>query len=294
MARAAADRPAPDRSLHPGKLALHVRRGHQLLQLGVDVVLGHPGGSSRAPVASSSSIAPARGLDLRGLVLGAWMAMPTSPISSEMPEKASLIRVCAWAAVYVALIVSLRVRKASTLACSRWVARVSFSSSPWSGRAASPGPHLLLERARVRASRARSSRPSASAFWPWSFSLVDWDCSWLSLQLEALAPGRYVRYPAAHLLEQLQLALVRVIQGLRGSSPSVKGLVGLRAEDQGEYVERCQPCRLRGSFPQSGLQPRPLTESIHRIAVGKPVHPRAAGSFDIQGSALTLQGQPAK
>ena len=42
------------------------------------------------------------------------------------------MRVCASAAVYVALMVSFLVRKASILACSRWEASVSFSSSPCS------------------------------------------------------------------------------------------------------------------------------------------------------------------
>ena len=39
-----------------------------------------------------------------------------------MPENASLIFVWASAAEYVALMVSFLVRKASTLACSRWEA----------------------------------------------------------------------------------------------------------------------------------------------------------------------------
>ena len=43
-----------------------------------------------------------------------------------MPDIASLIRVCASAAVYVALIVSLRVRNASTFACSRCWARIEL------------------------------------------------------------------------------------------------------------------------------------------------------------------------
>ena len=55
--------------------------------------------SSSAPEASSSSIAPARACSCAVLSSARWMAMPTSPISSEMPEKASPIRVCAWAAV---------------------------------------------------------------------------------------------------------------------------------------------------------------------------------------------------
>src|SRR6201996_2758288 len=55
--------------------------------------------SSRAPEASSSSMAPARACICAVLSSARWMARPTSPISSEIPEKASLIRVCASAAV---------------------------------------------------------------------------------------------------------------------------------------------------------------------------------------------------
>ncbi len=60
---------------------------------------GTPAASSRAPEASSSSIAPARACIWAVLSSARWIAMPMSPISSEMPENASLIRVCASAAV---------------------------------------------------------------------------------------------------------------------------------------------------------------------------------------------------
>jgi len=58
-----------------------------------------PTASSSAPEAISSSIAPARACIWAVLSSARWIAMPTSPISSEMPEKASLIRVWASAAV---------------------------------------------------------------------------------------------------------------------------------------------------------------------------------------------------
>ena len=58
-----------------------------------------PEKSSRAPEASSSSIAPARAFIVSVFSSARWIARPTSPISSEMPENASLIRVCASAAV---------------------------------------------------------------------------------------------------------------------------------------------------------------------------------------------------
>ena len=55
--------------------------------------------SSRAPEAISSSIAPARACICAVLSSARWIAAPTSPISSPRPETASLIRVCASAAV---------------------------------------------------------------------------------------------------------------------------------------------------------------------------------------------------
>src|ERR671930_891015 len=55
--------------------------------------------SSRAPEAISSSMAPARACIWATLSSARCMAMPTSPISSPIPEMASLTLVCASAAV---------------------------------------------------------------------------------------------------------------------------------------------------------------------------------------------------
>lgn len=44
-------------------------------------------------------MAPERAWSWAVLSSARWMATPTSLISSEMPEKDSAIRVCAWAAV---------------------------------------------------------------------------------------------------------------------------------------------------------------------------------------------------
>src|SRR5437879_3030403 len=55
--------------------------------------------SSRAPEARSSSTAPARAWRVAVLSSARWMAMPTSPISSEMPDTASPILAVASAAV---------------------------------------------------------------------------------------------------------------------------------------------------------------------------------------------------
>src|SRR5581483_5348444 len=62
-------------------------------------VVSAASGSSSAPVAVSSVIASARACSCAVLSCARWMAMPTSPISSEMPVSVSAIRVCAWAAV---------------------------------------------------------------------------------------------------------------------------------------------------------------------------------------------------
>src|SRR5262249_37046315 len=60
---------------------------------------GVPVMSSSAPEAINSSIAPARACICAVLSCARCTAMPTSPISSEMPDTASPIRLCASAAV---------------------------------------------------------------------------------------------------------------------------------------------------------------------------------------------------
>ena len=60
---------------------------------------GVPVMSSSAPEAISSSIAPARACICAVLSCARCTAMPTSPISSEMPDTASPILLCASAAV---------------------------------------------------------------------------------------------------------------------------------------------------------------------------------------------------
>lgn len=77
--------------------------------------------------------------------------------------------------------VSFFVRKESTLAWSRWLARVSFSSSPWRllywmRRSAI---WALRPLRRVSASRARSSRPADRACLLWFSSFAACPSSWL-------------------------------------------------------------------------------------------------------------------
>lgn len=53
----------------------------------------------------------------------------------------------------------------------------------------------------------------------------------VQLKLQALARGSHVGHTTPHLLEQFELLLVRVIEGLARILGPVKGLVCLRAED---------------------------------------------------------------
>ena len=158
--------------------------------------------------------------------------------------------------------VSFFVRKASTLACSRWEARVSFSSSPWSvWCCVSRSVTCCCSAARRdSASRARSSRPSASALRPWSSSLEDWPWQLAELQLQALAGRGHVGDAAAHLLQQLQLLLVRVVEGLARVLGPVQGLVGLRAEDHPHPLHDTAhgPRAPPSDRVTSGLAPAPL------------------------------------
>ena len=69
----------------------------------------------------------------------------------------------------------------------------------------------------------------------------------VDLQLDALAAGGDVGDAAAHLREELELALVAVVQGLAGVLRLVQGLVGLGAEDQADALHETH----RGGDPLS-------------------------------------------
>ena len=87
-------------ALERGQLGLDVGLASHRLELAADVVARLIElASSSAPEAISSSMAPARACICWVLSSARWTARPTSPISSEMPENASLIRVWASAAV---------------------------------------------------------------------------------------------------------------------------------------------------------------------------------------------------
>src|SRR3954451_5913935 len=140
--------------------------------------------------------------------------------------------------------VSLRVRKESTFACSRCEAVVSFSSSAcscacWVERSAIC---WLTAARRLSASRAKSSRPAWTACCACAWSLAAEACSCCicsssRLRLLApapppprhrdpLAPRRHARHTAAHLRQQLELLLVGVVERLARVLVLVENLVG--------------------------------------------------------------------
>ena len=153
--------------------------------------------------------------------------------------------------------VSLRVRKASTLACSRWLARVSFSSSPcsWACWVCRSVSCCCRPDRRVSASRARSSRPTSSAFCACCGQLVGLGVQLVGLQLDPLPAGGDVGDAPPDLLQQLQLPLVGVVEGLARILDLVQGLVGLGPEDQRD------PLKDAGHVPQ-------LVLPSHRVAAG--------------------------
>ena len=94
---------------------------------------------------------------------------------------------------------------------------------------------------RVSASRARSSRPAASDLPRLALQL---GCRLLQLgelKLDALAAGRHVRHPAAHLLQQLQLPLVGVVEHLAGILGAVERLIRLGPEQRRDAAHETHP-----------------------------------------------------
>ena len=155
-----------------------------------------------------------------------------------MPENASLIRVCASAAVYLALMVSFWVRKDSTLACSRCEASVSFSSSPWSWALLRlEVGHLAGER---RLAGQRLAGEVLAAHRQRLLGLLGELVGLLlqlgRLELDPLAARRDVGHAAAYLRQQLELPLVAVVERLARVLGAVERLVRLGAEDQADAL----------------------------------------------------------
>ena len=97
----------------------------------------------------------------------------------------------------------------------------------------------------------------------------------VDLQLDALAAGGDVRDAAADLREQLELALVAVVEGLAGVLRLVQGLVGLRAEDQADALHETH----RGGNPLSVMR------------LGRPSHPRTKPKPEVGHPATTRRGR---
>src|SRR3954469_14916234 len=145
--------------------------------------------SSKAPAASSSSIAFARARMPSVLSTARCIARPTSAISSPTPVAASEIRTDASTAEYCALMTSFLVRNCSSLprsfcslsmSCCCWP---SSSVTCWSRDCSSVWANCL----RSSAVRARSSLPAASAWRAWVSSLTTC-CS----SLEACSCSRFL------------------------------------------------------------------------------------------------------
>ncbi len=80
------------------------------------------------------------------------------------------------------------------------------------------------------------------------------------LQLDALAAGRHVRQPAAHLLHHLKLLLIGVIENLAGILGAVQRLIRLHPEQGGDAAADAHP----GPLPLIGWRPWPDGTSLAR------------------------------
>jgi hypothetical protein len=155
-----------------------------------------------------------------------------------------------------------------------WFIAVSLSSSAcseacWPCR--SPICDLTAAR-RVSASRARSSRPRGERLLRLALQLGGRLLQLVDLKLHAPAAGRHVRHPAAHLLQQLQLPLVGVVQHLPGILGPVQRPVRLGPEQHHEAAHETHPIHV----PSTGRRPRhdrtpggqrggrPRTKHVHR------------------------------
>ena len=244
-------------ALERGQLGLDVGLRAHRVQLAGDVVARAARGHVVERAGGDQLVDGAGpGLHLRGLVLGAL---------DRQPDVAHLLADAGDRLVDPGLRLGrgvgrldrlLRVRNASTLACSRCWARVSFSSSPcsWACWAWRSVICVVSPDLRVSASRARSSRPIASAFWAWSCSLADCCSSWLTCSSTRLRLVATSATPAAYLGQQLELALVAVVERLARVLGPVERLVGLGPEDQ---LMRC--LRLMGMRPSLVCADRGLT-----------------------------------
>ena len=106
----------------------------------------------------------------------------------------------------------------------------------------------------------------------------------VGLQLDALAAGRHVGDPPTHLLQQLELALVGIVEGLPRIFQLVQGLVGFGAEDHRDALEDAAH---EGRLVLPTGFGTPVGDRVaddHRISVGKRREVPASWSFRFRGS----------
>ncbi len=183
--------------------------------------------------------------------------------------------------------VSFLVRNASTLACSRCEASVSFSSSPCSWACCGAQVADLAGQAGLAGQRLAGEvlAPHRQRLLGLLGQLVLLLLELRDLQLDPLAAGRHVGDAAAHLREQLELALVAVVQGLPRVLGAVERLVGLAAEDQAHALHEAHAGRAPsfslgrlGDVPT--LSSRPPYGQNGRTGEKVP-HPRPAGTLGV-------------
>ena len=213
--------------------------------------LAVPVGSSSAPLASSSSIAPARACICCGLVLG--------PLDGQA-DVAHLLADPGEGLVDPGLRLGGGVGRLDRLLAG--AEGVDLGLQPLAG----PGELLLLTlQLRVLGLQVGDLLLQAGAagqrlagqvlatdlegLLGLLGQLVGLGVQLVGLQLDPLAAGRDVGDPAADLLQQLELPLVGVVEGLRADPPACPGPCRSWRGRSGRCVERCQPCRLSGSFP---------------------------------------------
>ena len=241
--------------------------------------LAVPVASSRAPLASSSSMAPARACIACGLVLGPLdRQADVAHLLGDAGERLADLGLRLGRGVG-RLDRLLRVRKASTLACSRWEARVSFSSSACSVRVLGRQVGQLLLHARTGGSAPRGPGPrgpAASACRPCASSLSDCCCSCCICSSSRLRRGRHVGDSAAYLLQHLELLLVGVVEGLARVLGPVERLVRLgRKISFSRFMTLIGPgTPLRGHGVVRGLLHPPDRAGESRDEGGRP---RASG-----------------
>ena len=174
------------------------------------------------------------------------------------------------------------------MACSRCWARVSFSSSPWSWACCALRSVICVGQARLAGQRlagevlaAHRRSPSAA----WSVQLGRLLLELVDLQLHALAAGGDVGDAAAYLREQVQLALVAVVERLARVLGAVEGLVGLRPEDQADALHETH-----------GVRPLFVAHAVRRLcrftlgaAQGGP---RAAPVGSVATSSRVVSSRP--